>query len=354
MAIISPPDRLTAIDSLRGIAALWVVIFHFSWGAHSFWLAADPSQFTEIAPFTFNVQGLLAVDLFFMISGFVIFMTLGRTASITDFAISRFSRLFPAYWICLILTTATIVLIPVSTQSITMLQTLAGGTMLNAYLGFNPVETVYWSLAVELAFYVIMACVFAAGLLHRIELLGGVWLVMSALLFTIFPNVGAMLPWRVQTASILPYTPLFLAGILLYRTRMQGWTLTRTALLAACFLVRLGTFQSPAAIIGTMLIFVAFTAASLDWAAFLCWRPIVSLGTISYPLYLIHESIGYRIQRAVVMGLHASPLIGFLTALAAAITLAWAISVFIERPAQGWIRRSYRAAMEKNMLAGVS
>ena len=354
MAIVPRPDRLLAIDSLRGVAALWVVIFHFSTGVRFFWLTADPSLSIDIAPFTTNIQGLLAVDLFFMISGFVIIMTLGRTNSIADFALSRFSRLFPAYWVCFILTTATIVLVPAANQTITAPQVLAGATMFNAYLGFNPVETVYWSLAVELAFYTIMAGVFAAGLLNRIELLGGAWLIMSALLFTLFPNVGAMLPWRVQTASILPYTPLFLAGILLYRTRMHGWTVTRATLLAACFLVRLATFHSAEAIVGTVLIFAVFTAASLGWAGFLCWRPIVSLGAISYPLYLVHESIGYRIQWTMVMGLHASPLVGFLVALFAAITLAWAISVFIERPAQGWIRRSYRTATAKKLAGAIS
>ena len=78
--------RLTELDSLRGIAAMAVVLFHYT------------TRFTELyghtAPPVFSVPlGHLGVNLFFMISGFVIFMTLERTLTSRDFIISRFSRL---------------------------------------------------------------------------------------------------------------------------------------------------------------------------------------------------------------------------------------------------------------------
>lgn len=143
MALTPQSKRLTEIDSLRGIAALWVVTFHFSFGVHHFWMTAYPSRPVQISPFSGNLEGLLGVDLFFMISGFVIFMTLERTTSVLDFVVSRFSRLFPAYWVCLLLTTATIMMIPVPNQSITIQQVIAGSTMFNAFIGFDPVEGVY-------------------------------------------------------------------------------------------------------------------------------------------------------------------------------------------------------------------
>jgi peptidoglycan/LPS O-acetylase OafA/YrhL len=336
------PGRLLEIDSLRGVAALWVVVFHFTFGVSYAWLKADPELAARVAPFGFNTQGLLAVDLFFMISGFVIFMTLERSKSVMDFTVSRFSRLYPAYWVCLLLTTMTIILAPLTVQTITVPQIIAGATMVNAYIGFNPVESVYWSLGVEVAFYVIMAGVFKAGLMHRIEWLGGLWLAISALTFTVFPELGAMLPWRVQTASILPYTPLFFAGILLYRTRTHGWTAVRAALLAACLLVRLATFQRPTELIGTALIFVTFLTAALGWPALLRWPLLLFLGRISYPLYLIHESIGFRVQYWAVMTVGLNAMGGFLVALGAMLILAWAVSVLVERPAQRWIRGAYR------------
>ena len=336
--------RLLEIDALRGLAALWVVVFHFTFGVGFVWLRGDPSAAARVAPFAFNTQGLLAVDLFFMISGFVIFMTLERSASVMDFAVSRFSRLFPAYWVCLALTTATIVLAPLAAQTITLPQVMAGATMVNAYIGYDPVESVYWSLAVELAFYAIMAGIFRAGLIPRIEWLGGFWLALSAVAFTFFPHLGAMLPWRVQTASILPYTPLFFAGILLYRIHALGWTRSRAALLAACVLVRLASFPDLPNIAGTALIFTVFIAAALGWLPLLRVRWFEFLGGISYPLYLIHGSIGFRVQYWAAATLHLGAMAGFLIALAAVLTLAWAVAVSIERPARSAIRRAYRSA----------
>jgi peptidoglycan/LPS O-acetylase OafA/YrhL len=172
-------------------------------------------------PFDVNIQGLRAVDMFFMISGFVILVTLERTRSAADFVMARFGRLYPAYWLCLTLTTLTIVLIPQPVQSISTAQVLANFTMFNLYFGYLPIGSVYWSLAVECAFYGIMATVFALRWLPHIEALGAIWTLLSALLFTVFPSAGAMLPWRVQTMTILPYAPLFYAGILFFR-RISG------------------------------------------------------------------------------------------------------------------------------------
>ena len=335
-------SRLVEIDSLRGLAAIWVVVFHFSFGVRYFWFKDDPTPAALVTPFSVNIQGLLGVDLFFLISGFVIFMTLERSATVSAFVVSRFSRLFPTYWACLALTTAAIFLLPVTVQSVTLPQIAASATMLNAFMGFEPVETVYWSLSFEIAFYTLMICVFAAKALERIEILGGIWLALSTLSYALFPSIGAMIPWRIQLIAILPYVPLFFAGVLLYRIRSRGWTVSRAALLLACFLSRLASFRYPPMIVGTIAIFAIFAAASLGWAPVLRWRPLLFLGGISYPLYLVHYTIGFRIQSAMVMQLGASAFAGFAIALCGVTALAWAISVLIERPAQTYLRAAYR------------
>ena len=76
--------RLQPLDALRGIAALGVVLFHFTLGRNGY---------ENI--FRFGTTG---VDLFFMISGFVIFMSLEKADGLRTFLINRFSRLYPAYW----------------------------------------------------------------------------------------------------------------------------------------------------------------------------------------------------------------------------------------------------------------
>ncbi len=89
--------RLVEVDALRGLAAIAVVLYHFT------------TRFGEIyrdnpsASASFP-EGYYGVNLFFIISGFVIFMTLERTKQPMDFVVSRFSRLFPAYWFAIFLT----------------------------------------------------------------------------------------------------------------------------------------------------------------------------------------------------------------------------------------------------------
>ena len=95
---INPSLRISELDALRGIAAMAVIFFHFTssiaknWSFHLY----DP-------PFQFW-YGDKGVDLFFMISGFVIFMTLDRARSAASFAVGRFSRLFPTFWACALIT----------------------------------------------------------------------------------------------------------------------------------------------------------------------------------------------------------------------------------------------------------
>src|ERR1044072_9360250 len=85
-----PSSRIKELDALRGIAALMVVFFHYT-----FWRPQ--------AKLGFNL-GTTGVDLFFMISGFVIFMSLLHINQSKEFVINRISRLYPGYWACVTFT----------------------------------------------------------------------------------------------------------------------------------------------------------------------------------------------------------------------------------------------------------
>ena len=83
-------DRLLALDSLRAIAALAVLFYHYTSGYEH---VVGP----HIQPVPSVEFGYLGVDLFFVISGFVIAWTLQRSSSLADFAFGRVARLYPAY-----------------------------------------------------------------------------------------------------------------------------------------------------------------------------------------------------------------------------------------------------------------
>ena len=86
--------RINEIDFLRFVAALSVVLFHYSFRGHA---ADDLSVMPYPVLETVARYGYLGVDLFFLISGFVILMT-ASSGSLKDFVISRAVRLYPAFW----------------------------------------------------------------------------------------------------------------------------------------------------------------------------------------------------------------------------------------------------------------
>ena len=104
----APPrakHRLEVLDGIRFLAAAYVVVFHFAAGDRGSW--HGPSRVLFAPLFTVASYGWLGVELFFMISGFVICLSAwGKT--IGQFAVSRFVRLYPAYWFAILLTTAVV------------------------------------------------------------------------------------------------------------------------------------------------------------------------------------------------------------------------------------------------------
>ncbi len=84
------PKRYQELDSLRGVAALMVVVFHFTMGRKE-------------GQYLFNL-GNTGVELFFIISGFVIFMSINKMKNSKEFIINRFTRLYPTYWTCVTFT----------------------------------------------------------------------------------------------------------------------------------------------------------------------------------------------------------------------------------------------------------
>src|SRR6185436_18721223 len=97
--------RIGEVDALRGLAALAVVFYHYGQryrelGADAYLSAKFPGQFPMNGePLAWVSWGHYGVQLFFMISGFVILMTISKVRSLKEFALLRFVRLYPAFWV---------------------------------------------------------------------------------------------------------------------------------------------------------------------------------------------------------------------------------------------------------------
>ena len=333
----TPNNRLQELDALRGVAVLLVLIYHYS------------TRFGELFPrFASGVDfelGAYGVHLFFVISGFVIVMTLDRSKSAADFLVARFSRLYPAYWVAILITTAALWSFHGPVEAPGAREVAANFSMVQGFFKIPHVDGVYWTLQVELLFYVAALAVFSVGLLRRIDLVSLAWLALSVLFFSpLTAPYASRLPLANAAAMFLnlEFAPFFVIGIAFYRVYMRyGRASWNYAIAATALAVVAATMSFPV----TLLI-----AAGCGVLVLLCgggWRvmrfpPLVFLGTISYSLYLLHQKIGY----AFMLGLQErgwSSAASILAAATLSIALATLLTFLIERPALRAIRERYKA-----------
>jgi peptidoglycan/LPS O-acetylase OafA/YrhL len=213
------------------------------------------------------------------------------------------------------------------------------------------VDSVYWTLQVELYFYCGMFLLYLLKRLHNIHILLFGLLLLRVIYYVLEHRFGINLPWILFHLMILQYIPWFALGISVYllahRKRAGIWLpAARTAAFAVTTLV---ICESVAV---ALLAFVF--AGMVSWAAagrltLLRWGPFVWLGSISYPLYLIHENIGW----AVILQLLSRNVpvdMAIIATLGAVLLLAEAHTRWIEQPAMHWIRHKYKNKTLKTLV----
>lgn len=328
-SVPSTVSRVVELDALRGLAALAVVAFHYT--THY----ENEVGHVGIPPPSFAF-GNYGVNLFFLISGFVIFMTLERTRSAMDFVVSRFSRLFPAYWTAILVSAAVVYSIGMPSQRLPWSDVVIDFTMIQELLGAEHLDGSYWTLQVELFFYVQMLFWFMLGQLQRIR-----WIIVAWLIVAVFCALAEKnhvhVSYTVRELLIVRYIPYFAIGILFYRLRTRP--LERPGdigLLGLCLLAIALAFEPVYLGVASICtaIFALFAAGFLGG---LRWAPFAWLGAISYSLYLLHQAIGFSvIWQLERMGVSAG--IAALSAAVLVTVLAVALTRYVERPAMRAIR----------------
>ena len=327
--------RLVALDALRGIAALLVVLFHFT--------SQYDKLFGYVSPPAVSVPwGHYGVNLFFTISGFVIFMTLHRAQRPMDFVVSRFSRLFPAFWVAVGLTFALTHLFNLPGKTVDPSTAVLNLTMIHGLFKIPHVDEVYWTLEIELIFYFWALVLYLLGRLDRVHALLLTLLALRLTYFFASSLLGRDLSWTFSHLLILLFIAWFICGIMVYRlVTFPNETPRKDLFVLGAAVAQLAIVEG----IGLGLLAAALSALLLAAAKgklpLLNWPILGWLGTISYTLYLLHENIGWGVIRHLQSaGLGAN--LSILIAIVAILLLASALTVLVERPAMKWIRQQYR------------
>lgn len=350
---------LPSLQSLRGLAALWVVLYHVDVTLWGHGLALLPLPGTRI--------GWLGVDLFFVLSAYLLGQPFleGRARPYPTFLADRFLRIAPAYYASALV--AMLVILWVVPQnwspwwasaSLFFVNNLHVGT----YFALNPA---FWSLAVEMQFYLILPLLARLFTGRRwpwgLALCVLVSLAVRAVTFD-WALVGA--PWISPFNALFVGTfglPSFLAhfGLGLAAARLRTVPHPTLAAIIGLPLVLVPAllwipatsvafgFESlagqllvrPIAAAGFTLWILA--AASAGWLrTALAWGPLLRLGDMSYSLYLIHIPVQIVVDHAV-DGLN-NPGLFALLAVPASLVCGAVLYYAVERPAQQWRHRRKR------------
>jgi peptidoglycan/LPS O-acetylase OafA/YrhL len=326
------PLRLQELDALRGIAAIGVLIFHFTSHYGRLYGHRPPLQFA------FDI-GNYGVHLFFMISGFVIFMTLEQTSRATDFMVSRFSRLFPAFWAAMALTLIAVESAGLAGQKVPTQDAWINLSMLPDLFDAREVDGSYWTLQIELLFYMQMLGWYLLGGLKRVRIVICAWLLLAAM-YGLAARWGQPLSYLARELLIVRFIPFFAAGILFYRMQQGRDPLLQNTVLVGLCAVAAGLvwgYEIALVLAACAGVFALLVAGKLK---FLAQPVLLFFGGISYTVYLIHQNIGF-IEISWLERLGVAPLLSVAIASATTILLAWLLSVTVERPALRAIRVGY-------------
>lgn len=311
--------EIPGLDLVRFVAALLVAAFHLG-----YWLWRDGPAHRVLALEPIAATGWVGVEIFFVISGFVIaYSAAGKTP--LKFILHRIRRLYPAVWIC-----ASITLLVAPATIATYLRSLV-------LFPRGPwVSISYWTLPIEIAFYALVTFVIVGRLrLSSLALVLGLastlyWLAKLAGL-----AVPPLLESQAELSSLLQFGAFFAAGMLLSEAK-HPFAFAVFIVAAVAEIWWRASLINPSAPWGAPLLFLialALIILSVRGRRFvdplIAWMPARTLGLASYPIYLLHAEVGASFQR-----LFPNSYAGFAVALAAVAALS-----FIVLPFESSIRR---------------
>lgn len=341
--------RLRALDGLRLIAALMVCAYHYggrggdisrAWGR-------DASHIFPHLSGAFS-YGPLGVQIFFVISGFVISMS-GWGRSLKDFAISRITRLYPAYWAALVIVTVAFAV--VGLKRVPTADLLVNVTMFQMPAGAQRVLGVCWTLWAEMRFYLLFAlCVVWPGASRRrVLVFATVWTV--AALYAESSGESFL-----ELALMPEYAPFFVAGMGLYLVHRFGHDALSWGLVVGAFLIgqreevralvapkgvevfhHRSVFMVELVLVLGMLAVIAVTL--VPPVADLQWRWLTTAGALTYPFYLVHEHLGWVVIGKLNAHTGWAPSAIFAVTVVFMLLLAYAMNRLIEKPLAPRLKR---------------
>lgn len=274
--------RITSIDILRGLAAFLVTMYHLSNGNSKF--LSDEN----LLKIVFRI-GWVGVEIFFIISGFIIpySMMLGNYTMKSGgrFLWKRICRIDPPYIASIIFILFLNFISTLSPYykgkpfSLNIHDVLYHLGYLSGVLEKPWINVVYWTLAIEFQYYILIAFIFPFLSSNK------VWLFLTTIV-----GLGILKFLIVQEFFVFKYLLYFLIGIVLFKKVTNQITFSVSIPIMICLL---GLILWQEGILPMLA--SAFTLLFILFGNNITIKPFAFLGTLSYSLYLLHVPIGGRV-----------------------------------------------------------
>lgn len=340
----APAERIDKLQVLRAIAACAVVLHHIiaEIEKHSF-------GFTTSTSSGLFVMGAWGVDLFFVISGFVISHSISRTPiSAFDFLVKRAIRIAPTYWIYTLLALLALLTGAAGRDSSFHIEYLIKSLLFIPFDRlsngtYQPILGVGWTLNYEFFFYCIFAILLIFSSRHRLTTQAIAVIVFIAATGHLFKIIGQTDIFYFRSIILEFAYGVFISKLFNSDIRISpklaraGIVLTTSVLLASTIIVDSPYGQIRAFIWGipaALIVFFSICSKKINFTNNNCGRLISFVGDSSYSIYLVH--IFVIKAAALVFSAHLSQLIGIsiflLGTLLASIILGAISYMYIERP----------------------
>jgi peptidoglycan/LPS O-acetylase OafA/YrhL len=339
-AMVSTPNtkqRFYELDLFRFLAALFVLLHHYLFRGQ----VADGYSPVSFAPWLETLgQYATGFNFFFMTSGFVLLMNAFKKTP-SQFIVSRAQRLYPALWVCCTITYLVSLLTQNPRFMVSPLDYLLNLTMFNGFIGVPFVDGAYWTMMISLKFNLLLLLVMLFKQTGRVHLLAWLWLGFAAL-NAVLETQGITIPY-LGFFFITPHVPFFVAGMAIYFVRSEGHKLNYWLLFVASYPVavyyilqdvqqktlRYGTdFSEPVFLVMNSVFFFMFLLIGLNKTKFLQIPFFATLGAITYPLFLLHQNLGYMAFTYIPINKYVLLVLLLIVIFAA----AYAVYRFVEKP----------------------
>lgn len=340
--------RLAFADGLRGLAALWVVLYHLAEGHHIDKLVAAIPNLSLIL---FDA-GHLGVAIFFVLSGFVMMHIMSPYHVDKPYAgrflLRRLIRLSPPYYFAIFVAVFFLVLksklVGGDVHIPSLREILIHMIYAQDYAKLPPINMSFWTLGVEVQFYFafIAIMLLADWLRRRFNLLDARLYVLGITALISLAWTFDLIHTKFWPGGFIAFWYSFMAGALVslaISNKKDSYSfvaVTMMFLILIAGLIKSDPFIQIVALTSMLLLYASYANKMESW---LSWRWLQGLGLISYSLYLLHSPItgssANLVRRVLPMSI-STDLVVMMAAIISSLIAAWIAFIIIEKPSINW------------------